>query len=300
MPGLVSIITPTYNRAHYLKYAIDSALAQSYTKFELIIIDDGSTDATRELVASYLSDERIKYVKSENKGQASARNLGLEYAQGEFISFLDSDDRWFPDKLEKSVSILNKNQSFDILYADRLTINSIGEGVVTSTYNIKRYTGWVSKYLLRDNCISFSTTLVRHKCFDEMGGFNSDDRLNEDYDLWLRFSTQYQFYYLKDNLSFYRVSEGQVSDSAEVRLAANEALLKKFLKVHSDLLSQKDIKQGWCYFYTRKGNYLYENGYLKEAFLNYIKALSFTVFLTYPWVSLIKLVMIRRNRQVMD
>ncbi len=299
-PGLVSIITPTYNRAHYLKYAIDSVLAQTYTEFELIIIDDGSTDATATLVEPYLSDSRFKYIKTSNQGQALARNTGLEHAKGEYISFLDSDDRWFADKLEKSVNTLKNNSQFDILYADRLTIDGVGEGSVTSSYNIKRYSGRISKYLLRDNCVSFSTTLVRHMCFDEMGGFNPEDRLNEDYDLWLRFSTQYQFYYLRDNLSFYRVSDGQVSDNAEDRLLANEALLNEFIAKHVNLLSQKDIKQGWCYFYTRKGNYHSRNGNFKEAFLSYIKALSFTVFLTYPWKSLIKLVIFRKNRQVKD
>lgn len=296
--GLVSIITPTYNRAHYLKYAIKAALEQTYINFELIVVDDGSTDGTASLMENFLTDDRIKYVKTDNHGQAAARNTGISYAQGEFISFLDSDDRWFADKLEKSVNVLNGNPQVDILYGDRLTINSNGD--VTSSYNMKRYSGNITKYLLRDNCVSFSTTIVRKKCFDEMGSFLSSDRLNEDYELWLRFSTRYQFYYLKDYLSYYRISDGQLSASVTERLEANELLLKTFLESHSETLSQQDIKNGWAHFYTRKGDYLASKGSNYTALENYTRALGYNLWLLYPWKSIAKIPLSLFRRKVTD
>ncbi len=104
----VSVILPTYNRAKYISRAIDSVLAQTYKDWELIIIDDGSTDNTKEVVEPYLKDKRIKYVWKENGGVSSARNKGLDMATGEFVAFLDSDDFYMPEKLEKSLEVFDR------------------------------------------------------------------------------------------------------------------------------------------------------------------------------------------------
>ena len=106
MNPLISVIIPTFNRAHVLLRAVDSVLKQSYKNFELIVIDDGSTDHTDELLSSYVREGKIQYLKQENKGVSSARNFGVKSSKGDWLAFLDSDDEWLKGKLQKQVDLL--------------------------------------------------------------------------------------------------------------------------------------------------------------------------------------------------
>ncbi len=126
----VSVIIPTYNRARYITRAIDSVLAQTYKDWELIIVDDGSTDNTRDVVEPYLKDKRIRYVWQENRGVSAARNKGLDLAQGEYIAFLDSDDFYLPEKLMHSIEILDK-------YSNVVLVSS--NSYVVSNAKLKEY-----------------------------------------------------------------------------------------------------------------------------------------------------------------
>ena len=123
---LVTIITPTYNRAAFLPQAIDGVLAQTYRNFELIVVDDGSTDSTQEMMEGYAEDPRVRYFYQPNQGQSVARNWGLEEARGEYICFLDSDNAWFPDKLEKSLNAFRENPDVDVIYGDYVEIDKAG------------------------------------------------------------------------------------------------------------------------------------------------------------------------------
>ena len=120
----VSIILPTYNRAHTLRKAVDSILNQTYKDFELIVVDDGSTDDTYNLIKS-INDYRIVYVKHEkNKGAAAARNTGIKLAKGKYIAFQDSDDEWYSHKLEKQMEIIENNKLIDIVYSSFFLIKN--------------------------------------------------------------------------------------------------------------------------------------------------------------------------------
>lgn len=121
----VSVIIPTYNRAKYISRAIDSVLAQTYKDWELIIVDDGSTDNTREVVEPYLKDKRIKYVWKQNGGVSSARNKGLDIATGEFVAFLDSDDFYMPEKLEKSLKVFT--EYLDVVLVAHTVVNFLDD-----------------------------------------------------------------------------------------------------------------------------------------------------------------------------
>ncbi|MCL7945676.1 glycosyltransferase [Marinobacter sp. ATCH36] len=251
--AVVSVVTPTYNRARFLPDAVASVLAQTYADLELIVLDDGSVDDTREVLEPFLADRRVRYFYQENQGQSHARNHALEQATGDFIAFLDSDDLWTPDKLKKQLAVLNANPDVDIVHGDEAMIDE--QGVVSSLENMKRYSGWITRYLLADNGVSISTALVRRRCFDEMGGFDTSVGVADDYELWLRFSARYRFHYEPGIVASYRVMEYQISSDKHRRFAANERIINTFLARYGEVLSLRDRRWGLARFFCRKARY---------------------------------------------
>lgn len=286
---LVSVITPTFNRADYLPFAVESVLSQSVSDFELIVIDDGSTDGTAELMERYLADSRIRYLKQENQGQSVARNRGIAEARGQFICFLDSDNAWVSTKLETSLKAFEENPEADIVYGDFITID--GEGHEHGVNRMARYSGRITPQLLRDNFVSMNTTMTRKRCFDEMGGFDSADRLAEDYGLWLRFSTRYQFLYVPAVLGYYRVMENQISSDKESRFRANEQLVQSFLKAYPSAVTRGEARRGLSYFFIRKGRYEYSSGQRRQAFRSLLRSLSKDPFWMGPWRFAVKMLL---------
>jgi len=282
---LISIITPTYNRADFLGQAIDSVLAQTYQRFELLIVDDGSTDSTRELVEAY-NDERISYRYQENQGQSVARNLALSIARGDFVCFLDSDNAWFADKLEKSLKAFAEYPDVDVVYGDCVIINEKNEEV--SRKNMRRYSGYIAPLMLKDNFISMNTTMTRRKCFEEMGGLGGKRRVADDYDLWLRFSARYQFYHLPEFFAYYRVMDDQISSDKVRRFETNEAIILDFLKAYPDAVTPKQADEGLCVFYTRKARYFASVGNRKESVAAIAKAIRYNPFAKAPWKGLFR------------
>lgn len=259
----VSVITPTFNRADYLPVAIESVLAQTFGDFELIVIDDGSTDHTPELMQRYLDDPRVRYFQQPNRGQSVARNRGVAESVGEFICFLDSDNAWVETKLAASLQAFDERPQADVVYGDYVVIDA--EGRELGVNRMTRYSGRITPMLICDNFVSMNTTMTRRRCFDEMGAFDSNDRLAEDYGLWLRFSTRYQFLYLPEVLGYYRVMEDQISSDKDSRFNANEELILEFLKAYPDALDSLEVRQGLSRFYHRKGRYELSVGRSKSA-----------------------------------
>lgn len=249
---LVSVVTPTYNRADFIAKAIDSVLAQSYGHFEMIIVDDGSQDNTRELIEAY-DDPRISYHYQENQGQSIARNRGISLSQGEFICFLDSDNLWFPDKLEKGLAGFQRYPEADIVYGDCVSIDEQGSEI--SRENMRRYSGRIAALMLKDNFISMNTTMTRRRCFDEMGGFSNKDRYAEDYGLWLKFSTRYRFQYVPEYMAYYRIMDDQLSSDKIHRFMANEKIVLEFLHQYPDAVTRSEAREGLSGFYLRKARY---------------------------------------------
>jgi len=157
------------------------------------IVDDGSDDNTREVVRPFLDDNRINYYYQDNGGQSVARNNGLDRCGGELICFLDSDDLFNPEKLAVQVGLFQEKPDIDVLFDDYELIDARGE--IISRDNMERFSGSIYRKLLIDNFISINSTMVRRKCFDEMGKMDESIRFSDDYDLWLRFSTRYKFHY---------------------------------------------------------------------------------------------------------
>lgn len=183
----VSVIIPTFNRAHTLKRAIDSVLAQTFDNFELIIVDDGSTDDTKVLIDSY-NDKRMSYYYINNSGVSAARNFGIEEANGDWIALLDSDDEWLPHKLEQQLSFAITNPTLRLIHTEEIWVRR-GKRV---NPKFKHKKGGGDQFIpsLKLCLISPSSVMIRKDVFTEIGKFNENFPVCEDYDLWLRITAQ--------------------------------------------------------------------------------------------------------------
>lgn len=199
---LVSILTPVYNGAEHLSASIDSALSQTYQNFELLIINDGSTDNTADIVRPYLTDPRIIYLERANGGVAAARNTGLEHAQGKYIAFLDQDDLWLPTKLALQVAALEQDEAAAFVYSNQDYIDDDGNKVDFPW--VTGIAGHCFAALLQRNFISVLTVLIRKAVIDDVGRFNEQLAGTDDYELWLRVTLKYPIKYLDLPLALYR------------------------------------------------------------------------------------------------
>ena len=208
----ISVIIPTYNRKHSLPRTLDSVLAQSFQPFEIIVIDDGSTDGTADwLKSNYLS---IKSISQSNQGVSSARNIGIKQAEGNWIALLDSDDEWLPDKLAKQVQALKGNPEFLFCHTNEIWIRN---GVrVNQQKKHQKYGGHIFEKCL-DMCrVSPSSSLFHKSVLDDVGLFDEKLKVCEDYDLWLRISAQYPVLFLDELLiNKYGGHEDQLSKTPE-------------------------------------------------------------------------------------
>ena len=240
----ISVIIPTYNRKKYIKRAIDSVIRQSYKPFEIIVIDDGSTDGTYELIKKSYSSSQISLEKQINNGVSSARNKGVKLANGEWIAFLDSDDEWFENKLELQAREIKKSKTFMICHTNEIWIRN---GIrVNQMKKHQKYGGFIFEKCL-DMCrISPSSVMIHRRIFDEIGLFDEDLIICEDYDLWLRISSKYPVLYLDSMLiKKFGGHEDQLSKNIngieQFRIQSLEKILKTLPLKHSYFNSAKNM-----------------------------------------------------------
>ncbi len=200
---MVSVIIPTYNRYEYLCEAVDSVLAQTYTELEIIIIDDGSTENIREITQR---SERIRYIPIEHSGMPGyVRNRGVEYSQGEFLAFLDSDDLWFPTKLETQMVFLAANPEIPLVYTKERWLR--GEKIIRQR-KFKQASGDIFDLALKRCMVGPSTVVMRSKLFSDFGGFREDLEVAEDYELWLRITALHEIGFIEEPLITKRAGHG--------------------------------------------------------------------------------------------
>jgi glycosyltransferase involved in cell wall biosynthesis len=191
----VEVILPVFNGQDFIIDALRSVDAQTYPIDAVFVIDDGSTDATGELVKHYAQNSRYKivYIKTENKGEAPARNKGLAQCSREFVAFIDADDMWHKEKIEKQMNLfLNASDQMAIVYCHFSTINKIGEAIQTNE-PIFSFRGDLYKELLSGTGILPSQVVIRRKIFDDIGLFDEGLPVAPDWDMWLRISKKYHF-----------------------------------------------------------------------------------------------------------
>lgn len=266
----VSIILPTYNRAKTLHTAIQSVLSQTFSDFELIIIDDGSMDNTEEIVKGF-RDDRIKYIKcKENKGAPIARNIGIRSAEGEYVAFQDSDDEWLPQKLEKQMKIFEAAPAdVDIVYTGFWQKKDDRQRYIP--YNsVRQKEGDILSELLKESFISTQTILLRKKCFERSGMFDENLPRLQDWELVIRLAKHYNFKFIDEPLLVAYYTPDSITANCKVHIKALEMILAKHFE---DFAKDKKILAK-RYFYLGELSYLYgepqkgKNYYLKAVKLN--------------------------------
>jgi glycosyltransferase involved in cell wall biosynthesis len=283
---LVSIVTATYNMGRFIEEAIESVLTQTYGKFQYIIVDDGSTDDTRTRVKKYLTDPRVEYHYQDNQGCWAARNVGLKLSQGAYICFLDADNKWNNDKLEKQLQAFKTlAPDYKIVYTDQVWIDADGAIIGRPVSNV--YSGQISEKLLFENFVHFNTAMVRAECFDEMGYFDDSLTRSGDYEAWLRLSTRYLFHYLPYVTVLYRMWEGQISQDQEKRLDTVLKLLSQFIHDNARMLDKKVVKKAWGYALAIRGQYWVSRRQYRRALKFFFRALKYDALSTYTWRSMI-------------
>ena len=208
----ISVVIPSYNRKEFLKRSIDSAINQTKKPFEIIVVDDGSTDGTESIIKRHY--DFVKFIKQRNKGVSAARNIGIKVSIGEWICFLDSDDEWKKDKLEKQINAMKSNPGYKFFHSNEIWIKN---GLrINQKKKHKKYGGDIFEKCL-DMCrISPSSVMIDKTVFDEVGNFNEDLVVCEDYELWLRICDKYRVFFIDEPLIIkYGGHQGQLSYSIE-------------------------------------------------------------------------------------
>jgi glycosyltransferase involved in cell wall biosynthesis len=227
----VSIILPTYNRSNTLKRSIESVLKQSFSNFELIIIDDGSTDETTKVLRNYTVEKKIKLIKIPHSGCAFARNIGIKHAKGDLIAFQDSDDEWMPDKLEASINILsNCNSCIHVVYSDMITVDAKGNERYHYSPTI------IKGKLFNDTSLDYQvmnigivSALIKKECFNKIGCFDESLPRYIDLDLFIRLSNEYHFFHYKEPLVKYHYSKNKITNNNSLKIIARKHLVKKYM-----------------------------------------------------------------------
>ncbi len=264
----VSIIIPTYNREHLLGRAIQSVLDQTYQNFELIIVDDGSTDDTEKLVKSFNS-EKIRYIRhGENKGPSAARNTGIQSAKGDYIAFQDSDDEWMPRKLEKQIRAFETaSPAVGIVYTGRYRIINDKKDYAPPTKWTPK-DGDIFSSLLKVCFVCTPVVLVKRDCFERAGMFDERFPPFEDWELFLRMSRYYQFKYINEPL----VIKYRQPDSITENQSACIKGLKQMLETYFEDIKQDKTVLAMHYFGL--GHLLYSNGKLSEGRNYFVRSLK--------------------------
>jgi len=222
MTPKISIIICSYNRAQYIEKAIRSILDQTFTNFEIIVIDDASEDNTENIVRDLTQkDQRIKYFKNENNlGISKSRNKGVSLAQGEYIAMLDSDDYWIDNnKLLKQVDILEEDKNIGLIGSDVLCVDQNGKELKKHYY--KSRDSDIRKKILCKNQFAQSSVVFRKKIFNEVGKYNESLDVCEDLDLWLKIGKKNKFQNLNKITTAYMVHQGGISKQRKLKIATN-------------------------------------------------------------------------------
>lgn len=222
MKPAVSVIITTHNRRVFVQDAIASVMQQDFGTYELIVVDDGSTDGTEEALRFF---KNITYFYQQNQGVSRARNQGLTLARGTLISFLDSDDLWVPKKLSTQIELMERKPEINVTYTDEIWIRRGGR--VNPKNKHRKYSGWIFNKCLPLCIISPSSVMLRRKVFDEVGTFDENLPVCEDYDLWLRIAARFPVFFIAEKLI---IKRGGHEDQLSHRFWGNDRFRVKALE----------------------------------------------------------------------
>ena len=283
---LVSIIVPVYNGEQYIAFCIESLLAQSYPNKEIIIVDDGSSDSTAEIVKSYGSD--VRYFSQANAGSAVARNTGIENAQGDYIAFNDGDDLWAPRRLEQQVKFLEEHSEYGVA-AGRFThvgtsfsLDDCTPVPSTDAKIDQEKSGWVYHRLFECSWYHIIAALVRKDLLKTIR-FTPDFRRGQDYDFWLQLANATKIAQLTDNYAYYRKNEDSISHKPHLRNYRAEimehALATMGNKSQSgEKVSEQELNNRFYQVWFEYGYELFLAGWYKLALTAFKKARTYSPY----------------------
>ena len=257
--SVVSVIIPTYNRSRYILESIESILAQTYSCYEIIIVDDGSTDNTREILMPLVKEDTIQYIYQQNQGEASARNHGINVAKGKYIAFLDSDDLFIPTKLKKQVEFLDTHP--EVAFVHSCYSKFRDSGIDLGYRDTSKITGKVYPDILLKwaPLIAVPSVLVRAKVLSELGGFDTNLRWGTDLDMWRRITKRYPIGVIPEVLTEIRVHYGNISGNKAAAASSFEQVLEKAF-IEDPQLSTDFKRQAFANLYTNLGHNILADG----------------------------------------
>jgi len=258
----VSVIIHTYNNEKFIAETVASVLNQTYKDYEIIVVDDGSVDGTRDVLMPYM--QKIRYHYKENGGIASAKNAGIGLSQAEFVAFLDHDDLWVPDKLQLQMEHFNENPQIGLVYAK---YTSFRDGKELRTKPEKGYSGWIFKELLSKSFIQTSTVVVKRECLDAAGPYDETFSLGDEYDMFLRIARKFQCGFVDKGLTRYRVHDTNASNNDFLFDNENLGVYKKIYNNFTDLdgVEKKILRKRIARYSMKVAEGLYSQGKLEES-----------------------------------
>jgi len=293
--NLVSIIIPVYNTEKYIKETILSVINQSYQDWELIIIDDGSTDGSAEIIQA-IDDKRVKYYYQQNASQAVARNRGIKLAKGEFIAFLDADDLWEPSKLERQLGLFD-NGKVGLTYTNCSTIDS-SSSIQEADCETNFYKGNVYETIISGNIVSNSSVIVRSEILSSNELWFRERRKGvEDWDLWIRIAKVTEFDYIQDSLLKYRVHPDNTSSDEVLMKNSQLQTIKDLMNsIRCDASCSKKrkrylssiVKNGRCMYLLKTGHQLLSKNKWKAARKMFLSCISYCPFSARSYWGLIR------------
>lgn len=256
----VSVIIPTYNQARFVSATVQSILNQTYKDLETIVVIDGSTDDTKIQLEKF--GNKIKVVEQERSERAIARNNGVKHSSGEYIAFVDSDDIWKPNKLEKQIPVLEENEETVLVYSACERVDEYGNNIKRAKRQTQGYSGKVFEKLLLRNFVVSATPVVRREIFEKSEGFITKYVPYEDWELWLRLSAFGKFIFIDSPLASYRIHPMQT-----VKLVTAEKIEQVTSSLLNDSFKLKEVSKKiqreslgfanlrFCYWYLQAKKY---------------------------------------------
>ena len=288
----VSVIIPAFNVAKFIKGAIESVFNQTYKNIEIIVVDDGSTDATREIVNSF--GDKVMHIDQSNQGHAIARNTGLKVSSGRYCAFLDADDYWLPEKVEQQVRILNEMPDVGIVHCDIKRIDDEGREIKQYPRREEYIDGKIFPYLLmRKGHIATSSAMFRKECIEKHGLLDDSvrDWGSEDREFWLRICKHYKVKYIGEPLVIYRQRKRSLSRSRSL----SNIIKGRYWAIDKSLEDVRPLYYSW---FLKRSSYSAihkEVGYkflwkfdFKMAKKHYLTSLHCWPFDRYPWIGLVR------------
>lgn len=297
MSELISVVVPVYNGAKYLTKTVESILAQDHENLELLLINDGSSDNSKELIESLASTEpRIKAFTKDNGGVANARNFGIRQAKGDFIAFCDQDDLWLPSKLSKQLPLFS-NMKTGLVYTGAIA-DYVLYGKQSKPNFDQKYRGEVFERLTQQNMFTCCTAMARKSFLEEVGGFDDDRALMgvDDWHLWLKLALVCEFDFVPEHLAIhifhgdnYSLNDQKMHEAEIVCLNKIEAIASKYNKsANWPLIKQQlHIRYAKSYifsgFYNLAGNTFIRAHHTKKDMLSFLKGWIFKITPNFVW-----------------